>query len=111
MPGMTPEVLNGFLKQRQSLPRDQKAVAAALGPAKGAAVPETQAFRVLTALRFDNGRRTASEAVILLAGTGSKDSSKGKGQNVKDGGKDPYSVLLWQDEVETGSRQFKQANR
>jgi general secretion pathway protein K len=106
LPGMTPEVLDGFLKQRPSLPRDQRAVAAALGPAKGAAaLPKTQAFRVLTALRFKNGRRTATETVILLAGAGSQDSVKGNGQKaVKDDGKDPYSVLSWQDQAETGSR-------
>ncbi|MFZ0762478.1 MAG: type II secretion system minor pseudopilin GspK, partial [Bradyrhizobium sp.] len=48
LPGMTPEVLNDFLKKRPSLPRDQKAVAAALGPAVKAAgsLPETKAFRV-----------------------------------------------------------------
>src|SRR5579863_7751938 len=57
LPGMTPEVLNDFLKQRPSLPRDQKAVAAALGPAvkAGGSLPDTKAFRVLTTIRFDNG--------------------------------------------------------
>jgi general secretion pathway protein K len=113
LPGMTPEALNSFLKQRPSLPRDQKAVAAALGPAKSAALPQTQAFRVVTAIRFDNGRRTTTEAVILLEGAGSKDSSSGKTQSqsqsqsqsaLKDDGKGPYAVLSWQDEAETGGR-------
>ena len=113
LPGMTPEVLNNFLRQRPTLPRDQKAVAAALGPAKNAAaLPDTQAFRVLTSLRFGNGRRTASEVVILLSGGGGKNNANGKNQNgAADKGKDkdPYSILSWQDLVETGSRPLAQA--
>jgi hypothetical protein len=95
------------------LPRDEKAVAAALGPAKDAAkLPEPSAFRVLTALRFDNGRRSASEVVILLAGAGGEDGAKGKDQNaLKDDGKDPFSILSWQDQVETGGRPLAQAGR
>jgi general secretion pathway protein K len=119
LPGMTPEILNDFLKQRPSLPRDQKAIAAALGPVKaGANLPETNAFRVLTMLRFDNGRRMSSEAVISVNGSKSKDNTKG---NDKDSGKDsaknkekdkkPYSVLSWLDRVETVVRPLKQAGR
>ncbi len=97
VPGMTPEVLNDFLKQRASLPRDQKAIAAALGPAKaGATLPEAKAFRVVTAIRFDNGRRTSTEAVISLG---------------QDKDKEPYNVLSWQDQVETGNRSSRQAGR
>lgn len=114
LPGMTPQLLNDFLKQRPTLPRDPNAVAAALGSAKGAtALPKTQAVRVLTALRFDDGRRTSTEAVILLAG-GGKDSAKNQNQNqntVKDDGKDPYSILSWQDQVETEGRQLERAGR
>ncbi len=95
VPGMTPEALSNFLKQRASLPRDQKAIAAALGPAKaGATLPEAKAFRVVTTIRFDNGRRTSTEAVISL------------GQD-----KEPYSVLSWQDQGETGIRSSRQAGR
>ena len=97
VPGMTPEALNDFLKQRASLPRDQKAIAAALGPAKAAAtLPEAKAFRVVTAIRFDNGRRTSTEAVISLG---------------QDKDKEPYSVLSWQDQAETGTRASRQAGR
>lgn len=113
LPGMTPEVLNDFLKQRPSLPHDQKAIAAALGPVK-ATLPDTKAFRVLTTLRFDNGRRTSSEAVILLGSAKGNDksgatasaSNKGKDEDEK-----PYSILSWQDQAETGSRPLKQAGR
>lgn len=95
LPGMTPEALNDFLKQRSSLPRDPKAIAAALGPAKAAAtLPEAKAYRVVTALRFDNGRRTSTEAVISLG---------------RDKDKDPYNVLFWQDQAETGAGPLKQA--
>ncbi len=104
LPGMTPEVLNDFLKQRPSLPRDQKAVAAALGPAKDAAsLPDAEAFRVLTTLRFKNGRRTSSEAVISLSSSQGKDAKDAKDD------KEPYKVLSWQDQVETVARPLRQA--
>jgi len=93
LPGMTPAVLNDFLKQRASLPRDQTAIAAALGPAKdSAAMPKSKSFRVLTTLQFDKGRRTTSEVVIALGGD-----------------KEPFHVLSWQDDVETGLRSRKLA--
>jgi general secretion pathway protein K len=105
LPGMTPEVLNDFLKQRPSLPRDAKAIAAALGPAAkdGATLPDSKVYRVLTALRFGNGRRTSSEAVISLG-------SGGQGKDAKDD-KDPYRVLSWQEQVETAARPLRQAGR
>src|SRR5580692_6505276 len=79
LPGMTPEALNDFLKQRSSLPRDKAAIAAALGPAKAAGIlPQTKSFRVLTTLRFDNGRRMSSEAVIALSAEKGKEQDKNK---------------------------------
>jgi general secretion pathway protein K len=93
LPGMTPLALKDFLNQRASLPRDQTAIAAALGPAKASAtLPKSKSFRVLTTLKFDNGRRATSEAVIALGGD-----------------KDPFHVLSWQDDVETGQRSRKLA--
>lgn len=116
LPGMTPEALNDFLKQRPSLPRDQKAVAAALGPAAKAAgsLPETKAFRVLTTIRFDNGRRTSTEAVILLSSAEGKGKDGAKDNTTKDNkdsakDKEPYKILSWQDQVETGSRPSRRA--
>ena len=95
VPGMTSVALNDFLKQRASLPRDQKAIAAALGSAKAAAtLPEAKAFRVVTAMRFDNGRRTSIEAVISLG---------------QDKDQEPYNVLFWQDLAETGTGPSRQA--
>ncbi len=146
LPDMTPAALNDFLKQRSSLPRDKDAVAAALGPAKAAAtLPQAKSFRVLTTLRFTNGRHASSEAVIALAPDKNKDQSKdnGNGQNKdnsssninnsnsnsnsnqnggnnqakdnnsdngkKDKDKGPYSILSWQDDVETGAQSLKRA--
>ncbi len=95
LPGMTPAALNDFLKQRPTLPRDQSAIAAALGPAQAsAATPKSKSFRVLTTLSFDNGRRTSSEVVIALG---------------EDKEKDPYQVLSWQDDAEAGHRPRKLA--
>jgi len=119
LPGMTADVLNNFLKQRSSLPRDQKAIAAALGPAGKAAanLPNSKAFRVLTTIRFDNGRRKSIEAVILLnSAEGKKDSAKGTDNanaKAKDSAKDtePFKILSWQDEAETGTRPPRQAGR
>jgi general secretion pathway protein K len=91
LPGMTPSALNDFLKQRPGLSRDQSAIAAALGPAQASAtIPKSKSFRVLTTLKFDNGRRTSSEVVIAL------------GED-----KEPYHVLSWQDDVEAGHRSRK----
>jgi general secretion pathway protein K len=88
LPGMTPAALTDFLNQRTGLPRDQSAVAAALGLARTKApIPQSRSFRILTSLRFDNGRRTSSELVIALGDA-----------------KEPYRVLSWQDDVDAGRR-------
>lgn len=112
LPGMTPEALNDFLKQRSSLPHDQKAIAAALGPAKAAAtLPDNKTYRVRTMLRFDNGRQVASEAVIVLAGVGGKNSAKNVQSAVKPDGKDAYSILFWRDQTEAIGPPLKRAGR
>jgi general secretion pathway protein K len=94
LPGMTPSALKEFLSQRPALTRDSPAIATALGPAQASATtPISTSFRILTAVQFDNGRRTSSEVVIAL------------GEN-----KDPYRVLSWQDDVEAGRRPRKVAS-
>jgi general secretion pathway protein K len=94
LPGMTPSALKDFLSQRSALSRDSPAIATALGPAQASAtVPKSAAFRILTTIQFDNGRRMSSEVVIALGGE-----------------KDPYRVLSWQDDVETGRRSRQPAN-
>jgi general secretion pathway protein K len=94
LPGMTPSALKDFLSQRSALSRDSPAIATALGPAQAnATVPKSAAFRVLTTIQFDNGRRMSSEVVIALGGE-----------------KDPYRVLSWQDDAETGRRSRQPAS-
>jgi general secretion pathway protein K len=112
LPGMTPEVLNDFLKQRPSLPRDQKTIAAALGPVKATAtLPDNKTYRVRTMLRFDNGRQVASEAVIVLAGAGGKNSAPNVQSAIKPDGKDAYSILFWRDQTEAIGPPLKRAGR
>jgi general secretion pathway protein K len=93
LPGMTPLALNDFLNQRAVLPRDKAAIAAALGPAQGnAAIPNSKSYRVMASLRFNDGRQTSSEVVISLGDA-----------------KQPYQVLSWQDDVQTGHRSRRPA--
>jgi general secretion pathway protein K len=94
LPGMTPSALKEFLSQRPALSRDSPAIATALGLAQASAtVPKSPAFRILTTVRFDNGRRMSSVVVIALGGE-----------------KDPYRVLSWQDDVEAGRRSRQPAS-
>jgi general secretion pathway protein K len=91
---IAPSALKEFLSQRPALSRDQSAIATALGPAQASAtIPKSTSFRVLTTVKFDNGRRTFSEVVIALGE-----------------GKDPYRVLSWQDDLEAGRRPPKPAS-
>jgi general secretion pathway protein K len=87
LPGMTPSGLKEFLRARPALPTDKAAIATALGPAQaGATIDKSNFFRILIAVKFDNGRRTSSEVVIELGGE-----------------EEPYRVLSWRDEVETAT--------
>jgi general secretion pathway protein K len=91
LPGMTPSNLKGFLSERSALPADTSAIADALGPAKASAtIPKSISFRILTTVKFNDGRRTSSEVVVALGGA-----------------EDPYRVLSWQDDVEAGRRPQK----
>jgi general secretion pathway protein K len=83
LPGMTPSGLKQFLRERPTLPNGVAAIATALGPAQAnATVDKSDSFRILTTVKFDDGRQAASEVVI---GAGSDE--------------DPYRVLSWQDDV------------
>jgi hypothetical protein len=63
------------------------AIATALGPAQASATIEKgDSFRILTTVRFDNGRQTTSEEVIGVGGE-----------------ENPYRVLSWQDEVKAAA--------
>lgn len=85
LPGMSPALLETFLKLRPGLPQEIKSIAEALGPdvAGGASIQPSDTARVRMTIEFDNGRQTSTEAVILL-----------------DGGDDPYRILSWRDEVD-----------
>lgn len=81
LPGMTPERLDGVLAQRAAL-KDGDSLAALLGPAQSAATTGAgRATRVNVRIALDNGRRAATEAVILI-----------------DGRDEPYRVLAWSDD-------------
>jgi general secretion pathway protein K len=87
LPGMTPAIYEQFLKQRAILPRDDKAIADALGEARKSAKSQGGAtIRVVTEIQLDNGRRALNEAVILL-----------------ESGDSPYKILSWRDDAEVSS--------
>ena len=81
MPGITPEALQGFQAARAAGTLDRTALSSLLGQS-GAALSSPnpgKTFRIGVKVDFDNGRRSAAEAVILLA----------------DDGPAPYRVLSW----------------
>ena len=95
LPGMTPARLNSFLDRRESTPREPEALPLLLGPdQKGATAEGSDGVRVLVRVSFDNGRKTASEAVIML---GASDA--------------PYRVLSWRDDVDAGPDRPQAATR
>jgi general secretion pathway protein K len=91
LPGMTPDT--DSLGERPALPNDTPASADTPGVAKAsAAAPKSASYRVETTINFNDGRRTSSEVVMAL---GDKE--------------DPYRVLFWQDDVESGVPPRKRA--
>ena len=86
LPGMSPARLSSFLDRRETMPHDPDGLALLLGPDQAGATAEASvAVRVRVQISFDNGRKTVSEAVVLV-GTDS----------------DPYRVLSWRDDVDAG---------
>jgi general secretion pathway protein K len=81
LPGMTPEIVNAIVAARDAGLLDRKSLPALLGGVgQGAAATDAgKSFRVGVRVAFDNGRRSAAEAVILLP----------------DDGPVPYRVLSW----------------
>jgi general secretion pathway protein K len=81
LPGMTPEIVHGIVAARDAGVLDRKSLPNVLGGVgQGAAAAETgRSFRVGVRVAFDNGRRSAAEAVIVLP----------------DDGPVPYRVLSW----------------
>lgn len=92
LPGMTQDHLKSFLAQRTGLRRDNKSLAA-LGPARaGATLEVADAVRLSIVVAFDSGRRSATEAVILL-----------------DKGDDPYRILAWREDIDALTKLRKAA--
>src|SRR5215470_5729626 len=90
LPGMTPLRAAGFLNQRETAPRDKDSLARLLGPEHpGATAEGSNAFRVKVSIAFQNGWRTGSEAVILLAD-----------------GDEPYQVMSWRSESDADQPQL-----
>ncbi len=58
-----------------------------------ATVAKSASYRIETTIKFNDGRRTASEVVIALGAKDDKAKAKDKG--------DPYRVLSWQDDMES----------
>ena len=81
LPGMTPEIVNAIVAARDAGLLDRKSLPDLLGGVgQGAAAADAgKTFRVGVRVAFDNGRRSAAEAVILLP----------------DDGPVPYRVLSW----------------
>ena len=81
LPGMTPEIVQAIVASRDAGLLDRKSLPNLLGGVgQGAAAADAgKAFRVGVRVAFDNGRRSAAEAVILLP----------------DDGPVPYRVLSW----------------
>ncbi len=82
LPKMTPEGLNEVLAQRATL-RPGDSAAALLGAAQYAVTTGSKATRVTVRVALDNGRKIASEAVVLI-----------------DGRDEPFRVLSWQDDID-----------
>jgi general secretion pathway protein K len=81
LPGMTPEIVQAIVAARDSGLLDRKSLPGLLGGVgEGAGATDAgRSFRVGVRVGFDNGRRSAAEAVILLP----------------DDGPVPYRVLSW----------------
>jgi general secretion pathway protein K len=95
LPGMTPARLGSFLTSRETTPQSADALPLLLGPDQAGATAEgSNSVRVRVGIAFDNGRKTASEVVILLGA----DS-------------EPYRVLSWRNDVDAGPDQPQAATR
>jgi len=96
LPGKTPTNLNDALGAATAGSNgDPGATAVSPTPPQvNSTAAKSAAYRIETAINFNDGRRTASEVVIVL---GDKEKE------------DPYRVLSWQDDVEPRARARKRA--
>jgi general secretion pathway protein K len=88
LPGMTPQLLQTILVQRDSAPHTPQAAQALLAMLGGAqtlaGAQGNKSLRVTARIAFDSGQRMTSEAVIF----------------VPDNGTDPYRILTWRDDMD-----------
>jgi general secretion pathway protein K len=95
LPGMSPAKLSSFLNRRETIPQDPDALSLLLGPDQpGATAEGSPAVRIRVQIAFDNGRKTASEVVVVIGA----DS-------------EPYRVLSWQNDVDAGTDRPQAATR
>ncbi len=78
LPGMTPETLQAVLSQRSDPALDRRALIGLTG-GEGVTLESSRAYRVAVEAELADGRRRASEVVILLL----------------ESGDEPYRVLSW----------------
>ena len=88
LPGVTPDRLYSFLAQRGSAPQNNQDLPATLGPAQGLVTVEgTRTNRITVRTTLANGRRMSAQVVIL----------------VFESGNEPYGVLSWRDDFDSGT--------
>jgi general secretion pathway protein K len=87
LPGMTPENLQAVLSQRSDPGFDPRSLSGTVAAAGEASLAASKAYRISVGVEFDNGRRTAAEAVILLL----------------EDGDEPYRVLSWRNASDGGT--------
>jgi general secretion pathway protein K len=88
LPGITPDRLYTFLNQRAARVQDaSQARRSALSTLQPRPADVSQTIRVTARIRFDNGRQTGAEAIILMI----------------ENGTEPYRVLSWQDDFDQPS--------
>jgi general secretion pathway protein K len=85
LPGMTTDLLNAFLAQRNDSPENAQALLPLLKDAQQYATADGgKTFRVTVRVAFDSGHTDSAEVVILLFDQGSQ----------------PFSILEWRDGFE-----------
>jgi general secretion pathway protein K len=91
LPGMTPEMVQAIVAARDAGMLDKTTLPGLLGGAgqSAAATDAGKSFRIGVRVEFDNGRRSAAEAVILLT----------------DDGPVPYRVLSWRNDYDGATDQ------
>lgn len=89
LPGMTTDILNGVLQERQSAGGTARGLLVALGPARNQAMADPgNVTRASIVVEMKGGRRVHAEVVIRL----------------RDNDDEPFDILYWQDDFDGYSR-------